>query len=158
MEGNGLQQWSGTRRLPLQRCKAPCKIWKRLSKEERTWISHNFATFQIEWGQKQSDFSNIVYLQFFFQFLLACTGRSLFGSSCVASATWSSSESGGFYDGFMWLAPQELWLGDPSKDHFPLTWQWKSLSCIGGVFLLTENGAVKTWSSESSGQNPIMPL
>ena len=61
----------------------------------------------------------------FFQFLLACTGRSLFGSSCVASATWSSSESGGLYDGFIWLAPQELWLGDLSKDHFPLTWQWK---------------------------------
>lgn len=79
-------------------------------------------TFQSEWGQKQSDSSVYkVYLQFslfcltFFRLfaLSACTGRSLFGSSCVASAIWSSVMDHG---GSMWLALQGamIWVTFPN--------------------------------------------
>lgn len=129
VEGNGLQQRSGAGRLPLQCCKAPCKIWKRLSKPAkkltRIGISHNLATFQSE-GQKQSDSSVYFCLTLFRLFaLLACTGWSLFGSSCVASAILSSVMDHG---GSMWLAPQGamIWVTFPnisSKHSQPFTAQ-----------------------------------
>ena len=122
VEGNGLQQRSGAGRLPLQRCKAPCKIWKRLSKPTkkltRIGISHNLATFQSE-GQKQSDSSVYFCLTFFRLFALsACTGRSFFGSSCVASAMWSSVMDPG---GSMWLALQGAMIGCPFQTLAPNT-------------------------------------
>ena len=123
VEGNGLQQRSGAGRLPLQRCKAPCKIWKRLSKtgEKLTGITQNLATFQSEWGQKQSDSSVYkVYLQFawffsdiFSTFLLCRPAlEGLFLAAAVLHLRSGPQRNDG---GSMWLAPQELWLGDLSK-------------------------------------------
>lgn len=83
VEGNGLQQRSGAGRLPLQRCKAPCKIWKRLSKtgEKLTGISVSprILRWNIpKWRSKTVRFFSLyclssvffIFVWHFFDFLL----------------------------------------------------------------------------------------
>ena len=78
------------------------------------------------WHVSVSDSSVYFCLTLFRLFaLLACTGRSLFGSSCVASAIWSSVMDHG---GSMWLALQGamIWVTFPnisSKHSRPFTAQ-----------------------------------
>ena len=154
VEGNGLQQRSGAGGLPLQRCKAPCKIWKRLSKAAEKLTGISVSPRILRWNipkwmrskTMRSIFGFLIFFSdmFFLLFALsACTGRSLFGSSCVASAMWSSVMDPG---GSMWLGPQELWFGWPFQTSAPNTASHSQLKWPKSHHAIAESPATKRCS------------